>query len=197
MKKSIILLALPFFLVSSKCNKGAVAPADNPYGLPNATQTGANIFACRINDSNWIRSPFEDIVGTSFHKSNGRDTFGIGAEGQSGLLTSMGITIFERIKEGASYRLNDTTKAIVNMLRLFADCGPTVGYGGVQWNRAYDGNLTITHFSGTYTVPSCCSFGSYDPNSIVSGTFNFIIAIPNCDTLKVTDGRFDINYSQF
>jgi hypothetical protein len=31
-------------------------------------------------------------------------------------------------------------------------------------------------------------------NKIASGTFNCIIPIPNCDTLKVTDGRFDIKY---
>ena len=32
------------------------------------------------------------------------------------------------------------------------------------------------------------------PNRIISGTFNFKALRPNCDTLRVTDGRFDIKF---
>jgi hypothetical protein len=106
-------------------------------------------------------------------------------------------SIFNRIETGKSYRLNDSTKALVNTLRLFADCGLISGYGDSQWNKAVDGTITITKFTGNYTVPGCCTVGNYEQNSIISGIFNFIIAIPNCDTIKVTDGRFDINYSQY
>ena len=31
-------------------------------------------------------------------------------------------------------------------------------------------------------------------NMIESGTFNCLIPIPDCDTLNITDGRFDIKY---
>ena len=32
------------------------------------------------------------------------------------------------------------------------------------------------------------------PNRIISGTFDFRAVRPNCDTLRVSDGRFDIKF---
>jgi hypothetical protein len=59
---------------------------------------------------------------------------------------------------------------------------------------------------GSYLIPSCgilpdddtqyksgiIQITKYDlPNNIISGIFNFKIKPTNCDTLFVTDGRFD------
>jgi hypothetical protein len=38
----------------AQCHKDKTPAPDNPYGLPNATQTGAGVFACRINGINAI-----------------------------------------------------------------------------------------------------------------------------------------------
>ncbi len=38
----------------TSCKKDTTPEADNTYGLPNASQTGANILACRINGKNWV-----------------------------------------------------------------------------------------------------------------------------------------------
>jgi len=200
MKHSFIILIVAFFSsMSNSCKKTSTIAPDNPFGLPNATQSGANIFACRVNDSNWIvEDSIFKTLGTSFSRSNNRNTLWILASGAANRTFDLiSFTIFDKIKTGSSYRLNDTTKALANTFRILANCGQTVGYGGSQSNNANDGNITITRYSGNYFVPSCCTYGSYDPNAIISGTFNFIIAIPNCDTIKVTNGRFDINYSQY
>ena len=194
----LLIILICFCRILTSCKKDKPIFFDNPYGLPNATQTGANIFAFRVNDSNWITKSSIYNLGTSFSSNNNRDTLRLSGSGSlNRALDVVSFLIFDRIQTGKSYRLNDPTKAFVNTLRLFASCGPTTGYGSAQWNKVTDGNLTITKFSGIYTVPSCCTYGTYDPCAIISGTFNFIISIPNCDTIKVTDGRFDINYSSY
>ena len=200
MKSFLIIIIVAFFSsILHSCKKTSTIVPDNQFGLPNATRSGANIFACRVNDNNWIvdDSSYQRIT-TSFSTSNNRDSFWVFAAGAADRTFDLILfKIFDKINTGSSYRLNDTTKALANTFRILATCGQTVGYGGSQSNNAIDGNITITRFSGNYFVPSCCQYGSYDPNAIISGTFNFIVAIPNCDTIKVTDGRFDINYSQY
>ncbi len=49
-------IMLQALLGCSGCKNSPSPAVDNPYGLPNATQTGANVFACRINGQNWISS---------------------------------------------------------------------------------------------------------------------------------------------
>ena len=126
--------------------------------------------------------------------SNNRDTFYVAASGATNnSINIISISIFDRVKTGSTYDLSDTNKVRVSIFQVLA-CGQTVGYAGI---RATSGKITITKFSGAYFVPSCCTYGSYEPNSIISGTFNMIVPIQNCDTIRLTDGRFDINYSQW
>jgi len=191
----------PFLLFTSifltGCWKRKNPSFDNPYGLPNATQTGANIFACRIDGVNWTLKKVYNL-GSSYLRSNNRDSLAISAKGiPDSLAYSISFIIKSKIQQNATYSLGDSSKAVATIWRLDAPCGPTSGYGGSQILHAVDGSITISRFSGTYTVPACCTFGEYDANSIIAGTFNITVAIPGCDTIKITDGRFDINYSQY
>ena len=54
MKNTFYYLTLLFLFSFSQCRKNTGTPTDNPYGLPNATQTGANIFACRVSGQLFI-----------------------------------------------------------------------------------------------------------------------------------------------
>jgi hypothetical protein len=46
-----------------------------------------------------------------------------------------------------------------------------------------------THTMGTF-------FSKIDrTNYILSGTFEFSAVTENCDTVKITDGRFDVHYT--
>lgn len=201
MKISLLSLAVITCMIITSfgsCKKHTEIIADNPFGLPNATANGSNIFACRINDSNWIVKLSIFNLGSSFLRNNNRDTFSLSGSGAPNrALSLISFVVFDKIKTGSSYKFIDTNKAIVNTFRQSANCGPTIGYGGSQWNKAIAGNITITKFTGTYSVPSCCTYGTYDKEAIIAGTFDFVIAIPNCDSIKVTNGRFDINYSQY
>ena len=187
----------------SSCKKDAPPLPDNPYGLPNATQSGANMFACRINGKNYIVAEFNGINFISrYHYSNTRDTFGMAARGSFAdtsiePVRRIGFVLNHKIKEGGTYYLNDSSESHAYIFREYSPCTTRSGYSNVSWAYATEGSVTITKYSGIYTIPSCCYTGLYDATAIVTGTFNFIIPIPNCDTLKVTDGRFDINYSQY
>jgi hypothetical protein len=154
------------------------------------------MIACRINDSNWIVTDFDFRIGTSFHASNYRDSlYFFGYPKSNSLLRIIRFQIFDRIKTGSAYRFNDTTIARVTTDRVSIGCNASSTYGQEVWTDATDGSITFTKFSGTYTIPPNTNFGAYDPNAIMSGTFQFVIPFPNCDTIRVTDGRFDINYS--
>jgi len=197
-------LLLLLLVVVISCQKNTQSTLDNPYGLPNATQTGVNMFACRINGHNVIvQDPEAYYFGCSFNYNNSRDTMGVSVTNklQDTLISpiiSIGFKIMSTstLQVDSTYSLSDTSKAFAQIITQFSPCGMGAGYGNGQFSYATSGSVTITKISGGYKLISGVSSG-YDPNAIVSGTFNFIIPINGCDTIKVTDGRFDINYSQY
>jgi hypothetical protein len=194
-----IVLLLALGSVFHSCIKTNKIIADNPYGLPNATQTGANIFACRVNDSNWIvPNVYLSEIGTSYSVGNTRDSLWLFARGASNFTFYwIRFSILGAIKSGSVFTLKDSTKSFVSAEAVFLNCKPSNTYGDHESLISKNGNIQFTKFSGTYSVPNCCSRGNHDPNAIISGKFNFIVVFPGCDTIKVTEGRFDINYSQF
>lgn len=51
MKNLTLLLLLSIICISSSCRDDN---EDNPYGLPNATQSGEHTFGCLINGEPWV-----------------------------------------------------------------------------------------------------------------------------------------------
>ena len=157
--RALFILIISSFFLAINCRKHNQQPPDNIYGLPNATQTGANMLACRVNGVNWILKKQYNLR-TSFRRTNSRDTFSFSSTGMpDSIFDLITFSINSKIQQGASYRLNDTTKAMTTALRFQAACGPTSGYGGAQWCKAVDGIISISKFSGAYSIPACCSVG--------------------------------------
>jgi hypothetical protein len=69
---TLILICIFCF---SQCHKNSSPTPDNPYGLPNATQTGAGVFACRIDGVNFIAK--NDINHIGGWMSPNRDTLNV------------------------------------------------------------------------------------------------------------------------
>ncbi len=166
----IVFFSLPFF----SCKKHHDSPADNPYGLPNATQNGSNIFACLMNGKKFIGY---------YNPSNGS-----GAKVTGDTLGITGVPKNKTHYEFLGFRLIGDFMEIQN---YFIDAQNNYGiYGtdstclGVSFNQttcyAINGNIKLTKFDTS--------------KKIVSGIFNCTIPVPNCDTLKITEGRFDIVY---
>jgi hypothetical protein len=159
----------------AECKKQIHTPnADNPYGLPNATQTGAGVFACRINGLNFVAP---NSIG---HQGGGVGNDSIEVMG-SGPYNHFFANIFlgvidSNVTEKTVYSLSDTAQSYCVFI-TDSTCQTIVSIS--KFNPHF-GSLT---------------FSKIDKNKrILSGTFNFKIPVPHCDTLNATDGRFDIRY---
>lgn len=176
--KRLIFLAAAIILLGSNCKKNThITPPDNPYGLPNATQTGKNIFACRVNGENWISKKGIYNMGGS----HSGDTISI-----TGKITSSQL-YYERITvrvDGNTVVGNTNTIASNSSGKIFfqgnRNCLCPNGGCDVFTIYATSGDIIITNID--------------TQRKIVSGKFECKIPMPQCDTLIITDGRFDILY---
>lgn len=170
---SVFLITTLFTFNQCKKVKNTEPAPDNPYGLPNATQTGANIFACRVNGVNWISKT--DIYNLGASVSN--DTLNLGGGGGGLLFNGLGFSI-KQLQQGQLYLLKNSVYPIGN---VFITNAVNSCVSGTLNARAVSGSVSLIKYDVT--------------NKIVAGTFSCTIPIPQCDTLKITDGRFDIKYN--
>jgi len=180
MKKCLLFFTMISLmaLAINGCKKSKDPEPDNPYGLPNATQEGKNIFACRVNGENWIAEKkfgyFIEVVM--------RDTFLlIRGSKQDDEIERYTIRMNnESVESNRKYLLNDTLKRYAEFYATGSECfNANLGYGSVR-SFAHEGELLLTKVD---TI-----------QKIVSGIFWLNILTDHCDTMKVTDGRFDIRY---
>jgi hypothetical protein len=174
-------LSFPFILlfiafVFSQCKKEPVSPNTDD-GLPPATQTGANIFACKVNGQNWISKTGSSNLGGGIINDS---FFCIG----SNPLTTNFLEAFEvRVNNYSSSQYVYTLSDTINQYAKFTtnnSCFEVTGGSGIGRGKSYNGVLTLTKVDNT--------------NKILSGNFWFNIKTDYCDTIKVTNGRFDIRY---
>jgi hypothetical protein len=174
MKKITLQLFLaaffPILFCFATCLKGKVPPPDNPYGLPNATETGNDVFACRINGANYVSTG-----GLGYGAFIQRDT--VAARGGFKVghnFYELEVGFIGNVQENISYSLADT---VHTFCQFYTDsiCHP-VTTATFIYPRI--GSITLTKRD---TV-----------NQIISGIFEVQIPVPDCDTLNVTYGRFDM-----
>ncbi len=173
MGKTIFLASL-FLILFAACKKQKPQlQADNPYGLPNATQSGVNIFACRINGENWISKESSFDLGGSVINDTlaAKGTYhGIGVE-------TIYVLLKGNLQEGKLYNISNNNSIIYTTTKL---CNSNIidFYNYLSNN----GQIKLTKLDRT--------------NKIIAGSFFFNVIRQNCnDTLKITDGRFDIHYN--
>ena len=177
--KKVLFIILSIILLNPGCH--CKKESDAP-GLPPATQTGANTLGFYLNGEAWVPKGFNgrpnltwyydpgyadgnlNISAYRFLSEANRQYFGLGGGGVTGTGTYKIVTL----KSGDS-------KVGISFVRLIDSCEID----------AYDttiyriGEMTITKFDTS--------------NGIISGTFWATIYSPSCkDTLKITNGRFDL-----
>jgi len=155
------------------CHRDQPKPKTELEKLPAATQTGAYTFGCLVNGKAWVTRTTIDASAI-----NQLGMLQIGAEIQT---SSVNQTMFVFIKDSIvsvkSYSFDDKAR----QYSLFSDYtdlnNPCEFYAdGING----DGRLSVTKFDQT--------------KLIVSGTFSFTAWTARCDTIKVTEGRFDLHY---
>ena len=164
-----ILLVLPFLsvLLALSCKKD---------GLPKATQSGENTMAAKVNGKPWQKKACVSCTGggTGLKVTyEDRDFFAVtGEDHDSGSRIALAIS---SLKSVGTYSLNSNN---VDYARLFKLDDGTYYYTSLK----NTGQVTITKLDIA--------------NQIISGTFDFTAEDVNnpANTIKVTDGRFDIKY---
>ncbi len=170
--RRFIYIVVFILLTGLESCEDIIEPKTELEKLPPATQQGKSTFGCLVNGKAWVTNSSTDAL----------------AVYQSGLLqVSAGIHETERrqgmilailsgVAEGQSYDLSNDPQYEA----LFSAKHPT-GLCFYDDNNTLRGNLTITKLDQT--------------NLIVSGLFEFITFVSGCDTINVTDGRFDLLYA--
>jgi len=175
MKKLFLLLLI--ISTFSACNKDD----DNDETLPEATQTGAGIFACKVNGQSFI-----DTSGGYFNcfyqNINGEYYFGIQGINNIEMLTSITIgTTAKIINESEKSQLLENING-----NAWAGGRFKLNINSSQFSNTednYTGELTITKLDFT--------------NHIVSGAFWFDIKNPYTnETIEIRDGRFDTIFTE-
>ena len=185
------LMYFAFTLSTSltQCSKTTV----DPNGLPPETQTGAGTFACLINGAVWQYKNADNFYTTP------KTRWEFDPNSYGGLLYIGGI----RYKDGVS--ADDILTIVVDSLNFKKEFtkGKTP-YWGLNYINHKSQKRSCMELSSDSIYDNSKNFYSsgnlsisrFDQISkIISGTFNCTIFQPLCgDTLKITDGRFDLKY---
>ena len=140
--------------------------------LPPVTLEGKNTFGCLVNGALWLPKGSFNVPGTSADYTSGYFlTFNAGNES-----SGFSFLVKEPLEINRNYDLADTAEVkayyeneINGNVCIYADY------------HVLNGSLEIAKFSLAYQ------------NKVLSGTFEFTTYNPDCgDTIKVTEGRFDI-----
>lgn len=168
-------LLLAALLGLSQCKHADPAPVDQ---LPPATQTGANTFGCLVNGQPWTPKGYD---GTS----NYSVVYDAGVQGghldiqtyrypdASNALQTIAV-ISGHIVQTGTYSLRSPQRAVASYSDYKSGCYWSVRDSATTYRR---GTLTITRLDLQA--------------GIIAGTFAFTLYKPGCDSVRVTQGRFD------
>jgi hypothetical protein len=180
----LFIIACANIFAACKKDKTTTPIEPTPTGdqLPAITQTGANTFGCLINGKVWI--PKGSSCGT---KPNPHIIYDLGFNGKPYL----------DIKTG--HFVNCNPQGFVN-----------ISFGNLDHLGFYNYPLDFDFSTGWPEVLNNCFTPALDstvkkwgngiitkldiPNHIISGTFNCKFKTLQCDTVFITDGRFDIKF---
>lgn len=180
MKHVLYLLAVGLILMATDCKKKDIDPCpdhNDPDILPPKTQCGANTFGCLVNGEVWVPEFDKYQMYTQrVHAEYGKEFFHI----QGNKIIEKD-TIYESVI--IEFNKDITSTGIYPIGELWSDSttgrflriNKGVNYKTKQKNS---GELHITKFDRE--------------NFIISGTFWFTAVNQFGDTVKVTDGRFDV-----
>ena len=175
--KTLKLLFLFTLLISASCKNDDDTPTSPIDQLPPATQIGAQTFGCLINGEAFIPDVFGSGAPKAFYQFvDGAYTFVISS-------SSGGGTSFVGIGIGGIdvQQLNETTYNLIE-----ESSGNTFG----KMVKVLDAYTTSVNNPGLLNITNFD-----DVNGIISGTFEFTVLDNEGKEIKITDGRFDMLYT--
>lgn len=178
--KILHLILILTLALNTSCNKEDDEPQNPVDQLPPATQTGKQTFGCLINGKVFLPDNFGSGRPNAFYQFvDGAYTLGIHASNKRGeelLSVGLGALDIQLIKE-SQYMLNSEISGNFYGIYLLG--------GGLSLDTTTTNNnpgtLTITNFD--------------TEKFIISGTFEFTVFDNEGNEIKITDGRFDMLYT--
>ncbi|MCW3074370.1 MAG: hypothetical protein JWP69_1439 [Flaviaesturariibacter sp.] len=175
-----LLSAIAFLMLTAmSCKKDKASNKEDL--LPPITQTGAKTFGCLVNGKVYIPKG-SNGSGTPNYRAiyelfNGRYYFKVLTERYT-----------NNSFDGEIYFSIDSCNQI-GTYPIRANKNRIVYGGGFFGNCGISGFDTTTYQSGSFTVTKLDI-----SNGIFSGTFFCNIKPANCDTIRITEGRFDYKF---
>ena len=196
MFKHIFYAVLLFIsAATSQCSKTTTAVPDDPNALPPETQTGAGTFACKINGVVWkYKDPNYQVLD---NRPKTRWNFDSSLRG--GNLEIIGFNYYDESNSSGVNQIDLYSDSLITKNeKIINDSG--YNYGMKFYN---DSSKNCQQFSTTPIYDKSSRFFSsgklnitkFDQNAkIISGNFSCTIYQIGCDSLKITEGRFDLKY---
>jgi hypothetical protein len=180
-RTTLLILLYSTFLVNGRCKKDKLDP---PTVLPPITQTGANTFGCRVNGEVWV--PFEkcgigsnpcgeivvDIVRTSQNQLPVEIHIGAGQRKRDN--TSTAFSIQTKTNQSIYSAGNKIDSVTINFRK---------NDGSLYYNYNYYSKIERFEITKLDTI-----------NKIIAGTFELTLYASPTDSLKITEGRYDLKF---
>ncbi|RTQ50657.1 hypothetical protein EJV47_08465 [Hymenobacter gummosus] len=164
-------------LLLTQCSKCKDDPKPGQDKLPPVTQEGENTFGCLLNGQVWTprgNDGFSNYT-VDYDPTRAQGTLSIAAARiRSATNDHQTLGLFsDSIQATGTYRLRTQGRHGAGMMDVRTGCQ----YYAVDASTYCRGRLTLTRLDRQA--------------GIVAGTFEFVLAKPGCDTVRVTEGRFD------
>jgi hypothetical protein len=177
MKKILSLLLITYFFCYAKCNKEDLGFS----ALPPATQEGRNTLGFMLNGKPWTPKGFNGRANLSIDVDFGFNSGGFSIAAYREIPPNTDESFGIGIKDSLNFMLIPVTLQLnKNSLYGVRFANTMCDYYWSDINTFSSGNLSITKLDRA--------------NRIISGTFNATLYRSGCDTIKITEGRFDMKY---
>ena len=179
---SFIFLFIAFTTIIVSCKKEKTAE-DELAKLPLATQTGANTFGCLVNGKAWVAQNQDCFLLCDPSFKMYFDSYRGGSLSLIAIWLDSKREIDQRLTlafDSANFKMEHTFNSVDEIKFSFTNYNSIYGCGNFH---SID---SIVQTNGSIII------SKYDLSAdIISGTFQFTLFKPGCDTIKVTNGRFD------
>lgn len=176
MNKTIFYLSLLFLTQCSKCKTDDPAPKEPQ--LPAETQSGQRILGGRANGIVFSTMTTTRVNSTWACSGFCLDVNGSVVVGTEEERTAISLSINGDLSAGNIFPMVNTPPS-----------SPTGNYGAVNYT-SYQCDYEATRLLKGQVILT-----RFDPvERIAAGRFSFTLYKPGCDTLRVTDGRFDVRF---
>lgn len=182
MKKILLIILLPL-LINASCKKTVTPTTPTPTieQLPPATQEGKNTCGFLVNGKVWLpkgrRGDGSPNLRWWYDPAYRNGTFNLNGfrydDNEGTMFTGFGIGVSNITRIG-TYRLNNNDSA-------------KAGFSDYNKNCIYYPEDTISNHNSYINITT---FNLQ--TGIIAGTFQFTLYKIGCDTVRITEGRFDI-----